>query len=59
MDGDLPRMANIDEVSMQATVDAMQAQGPQLRKVDQKALVDNCLLKTIETEGFLEKIKAR
>lgn len=41
MDGDLPRMANIDEVSMQATVDEMQAQGPQLRKVDQKALVDN------------------
>lgn len=59
MGGDLPRIPYVDEVSMKATVDAMQAQGPQLPKVDQKALVDNSLLRNIEAEGFLEQLRAR
>ena len=50
---DLPRIPYIDDVSARATVDAMQAQGPPLSKVDVKALYDNSLLKTIEAE--LEK----
>jgi len=50
---DLPRIPYIDDVSARATVDAMQAQGPPLPKVDVKALYDNSLLKTIEAE--LEK----
>jgi ABC-type nitrate/sulfonate/bicarbonate transport system substrate-binding protein len=47
---DLPRIPYIDDVSARATVDAMQAQGPPLPKVDVKALYDNSLLKTIEAE---------
>jgi ABC-type nitrate/sulfonate/bicarbonate transport system substrate-binding protein len=56
---DLPRMPYIDEVSARATVEAMALQGPPLPKVDIKALFDNSLLKAIEAEDFLEKIKAR
>ena len=47
---DLPRMPYVDETSARATVDAMQAQGPPLPKVDVKALFDNSLLKSIEAE---------
>ena len=47
---DLPRIPYIDEASLHATLDAMQAQGPPLPKVDVKALYDNTLLKAIETE---------
>jgi hypothetical protein len=50
---DLPRIPYIDDVSARATVEAMQAQGPPLPKVDVKALYDNSLLKSIEAE--LEK----
>ena len=56
---DLPRMPYVDEASARATVEAMQVQGPPLPKVDVKALFDNTLLKAIEAEGFLDKIKAR
>jgi NitT/TauT family transport system substrate-binding protein len=54
---DLPRIPYIDDASARATVDAMQAQGPPLPKVDVKALYDNSLLKTIEAE--LEREKRR
>jgi hypothetical protein len=50
---DLQRIPYIDDVSARATIDAMQAQGPPLPKVDVKALYDNSLLKSIEAE--LEK----
>jgi len=56
---DLLRIPYLDEASARATVEAMQAQGPPLPKVDVKALFDNRLLKGLESEGFLEKIKAR
>lgn len=56
---DLPRMPYIDEASTRATVEAMQIQGPPLPKVDLKSLYDNSLLKGLENEGFLERIKAR
>lgn len=42
-----------------ATVEAMQAVGPTIPKVDPKTLYDNSLLKGLEAEGFLEKIKPR
>ena len=45
---DLPRIPYVDEVSLRATIDAMQAQGPPLPKVDVKALYDNSLLRGIE-----------
>ncbi len=54
---DLPRIPYVDDVSARATVDAMQAQGPPLPKVDVKALYDNSLLKTIEAE--LDRDKRR
>ena len=54
---DLPRIPYIDEVSARATIDAMQAQGPPLPKVDVKALYDNSLLKTIEAD--LDRDKRR
>jgi NitT/TauT family transport system substrate-binding protein len=54
---DLPRIPYIDEVSARATVDAMQAQGPPLPKLDVKALYDNSLLKTIEAD--LDRDKRR
>ena len=56
---DLPRIPYVDEASARATVEAMQLQGPPLPKVEVKALFDNSLLKAIETDGFLDKIKAR
>src|SRR5499425_3364598 len=56
---DLPRIPYIDEASARATVEAMQLQGPPLPKVEIKALFDNSLLKAIEAEGFMDKIKAR
>jgi hypothetical protein len=56
---DLPRMLYIDEASARATVEAMQLQGPPLPKVDVKALFNDTLLKAIEADGFLDKIKAR
>jgi NitT/TauT family transport system substrate-binding protein len=56
---DLPRMPYIDEASARATVEAMQLQGPPLPKVEITALFDNSLLKAIEADGFLDKIKAR
>ena len=56
---DLPRMPYIDEASARATVEAMQLQGPPLPKVEIRALFDNSLLKAIEADGFLDKIKAR
>jgi ABC-type nitrate/sulfonate/bicarbonate transport system substrate-binding protein len=45
---DLPRIPYVDEVSLRATIDAMQAQGPPLPKVDVKALYYNSLLRGIE-----------
>ena len=54
---DLPRIPYIDDASARATVDAMQAQGPPLPKVDVKGLYDNSLLKTIEAE--MERDKRR
>jgi ABC-type nitrate/sulfonate/bicarbonate transport system substrate-binding protein len=54
---DLPRIPYVDEVSAQATIDAMQAQGPPLPKVDVKGLFDNSLLKAIEAD--LERDKHR
>lgn len=56
---DLPRMPYIEEASARATVEAMQIQGPPLPKVDVKSLYDNSLLKGLENDGFLDKIKAR
>jgi hypothetical protein len=41
------------------TVQAMQATGPPLPEVAPKGLYDNSLLKSLEAEGFLEKIKSR
>ena len=46
---DLPRIPYIDEVSLRATIEAMQAQGPPLPKVDTNSLYDNSILKTIES----------
>lgn len=56
---DLPRIPYVDEVSARATVEAMQAQGPPLPKVDVKGLFDNSLLKALENEGFVDKLKSR
>jgi NitT/TauT family transport system substrate-binding protein len=56
---DLPRIPYIDETSARATIDAMQAQGPPLPKVDVKIIVDNSLLKALESSGFVDKISAR
>jgi ABC-type nitrate/sulfonate/bicarbonate transport system substrate-binding protein len=47
---DLPRIPYIDDASARATIDAMQAQGPPLPKVDVKGFYDNSLLKAIEAE---------
>jgi len=52
---DLPRIPYIDDTSARATIDAMQAQGPPLPKVDVKGLYDNGLLKTIEAEMDRDK----
>ena len=56
---DLPAVPHVEEASARATVEAMQAVGPPLPKVDPKTLYDNSLLKGLEAEGFLEKIKLR
>ncbi len=56
---DLPRIPYIDETSARATIDAMQAQGPPLPKVDVKTIFDNSLLKALETSGFVDKISPR
>jgi hypothetical protein len=37
----------------------MQLQGPSLPKVDVKALFDNSLLKGLENEGFVDRLKPR
>ena len=54
---DLPRIPYVDEVSARATIEAMQAQGPPLPKVDVRALYDNSLLKMIEAD--LDRDKRR
>ncbi len=54
---DLPRIPYVDEVSARATIEAMQAQGPPLPKVDVKSLYDNTLLKSIEAD--LDRDKRR
>ena len=54
---DLPRMPYVEDASTRATLEAMQIQGPPLSKVDPKTLYDNGLLKSLEAEGFQEKIK--
>src|SRR5215467_11092500 len=56
---DLPRIPYIEDSSARATIEAMQAQGPPLPKLDPKILYDNSLLKSLEAEGFAEKIKLR
>jgi NitT/TauT family transport system substrate-binding protein len=56
---DLPRMPYVDETSARATVEAMQLQGPPLPKVEVKALFDNSLLKGLENEGFVDRLKPR
>jgi len=56
---DLPRIPYIDEASARATVEAMQIQGPPLPKVDVKTLFDNSLLKGLENDGFVERLKPR
>jgi hypothetical protein len=48
---DLPRVPYVDEASARATVEAMQALGPLLPKVDPKTLYDNSLLKSLEAKG--------
>ena len=47
------------KTSVRATVEATQNLGPPIPKVDPKTLYDNSLLKGLETEGFVDKIKAR
>jgi len=49
---DLPRIPYVEDASTRATLQAMQAQGPPLPKIDQKSLYDNSLLKNLEAEGF-------
>ena len=55
----LPRIPYIEDASVRATVEAMQAQGPRLPKVDTQSLYDNGLLKNLEAEGFPDKIRVR
>jgi NitT/TauT family transport system substrate-binding protein len=56
---DLPRMPYVDDASARATVEAMQLQGPPLPKVDVKALFDNSLLKGLENDGFVDRLKPK
>ena len=56
---DLPRIPYVDETSARATIDAMQAQGPPLPKVDVKGIFDNSLLKALESSGFVDKFLPR
>jgi ABC-type nitrate/sulfonate/bicarbonate transport system substrate-binding protein len=55
----LPRIPYIEEASARATVEAMQSQGPPLPKVEPKAIYDNSLLKNLEAEGFVDKVRPR
>jgi NitT/TauT family transport system substrate-binding protein len=48
---DLPNVPYVDEASARATVEAMQALGPPLQKVDPKTLFDNSLLKNLPAKG--------
>lgn len=59
MASDLPRIPYVDEVSARATIDAMQAQGPPLPKVDVKGIFDNSLLRAFETSGLIDKLAPR
>jgi NitT/TauT family transport system substrate-binding protein len=59
MAADLPRIPYVDEVSARATIDAMQAQGPPLPKVDVKGIFDNSLLRAFETSGLIDKLAPR
>jgi ABC-type nitrate/sulfonate/bicarbonate transport system substrate-binding protein len=59
MAADLPRIPYVDEVSARATIDAMQAQGPPLPKVDVKGIFDNSYLKALETSGLIDKLTPR
>jgi len=56
---DLPRVPYVDETSARATIEAMQAQGPPLPKVDVKGIFDNSYLKALENSGFVDKVNAR
>jgi len=56
---DLPRAPYIDETSARATIEAMQAQGPPLPKVDVKGIFDNSYLKALENSGFVDKVNQR
>jgi NitT/TauT family transport system substrate-binding protein len=55
----LPRIPYTEEASLRATLDAMQAQGAPLPKLDLKSLYDNSLLKNLESEGFVDRIRSR
>jgi len=59
MAADLPRIPYVDEVSARATIDAMQAQGPPLPKVDVKGIFDNSLLRSMESSGLIDKLAPR
>jgi NitT/TauT family transport system substrate-binding protein len=59
MASDLPRIPYVDEGSARATIDAMQAQGPALPKVDVKGIFDNSLLRAFETSGLIDKLAPR
>jgi len=48
-----------DSLGARATVEAMQAQAPPLPKVEVKTVYDNGLLKNLETEGFVDRIRLR
>ena len=56
---DLPRVPYIDETSARATIEAMQAQGPPLPKVEVKNIFDNSYLKALENSGFVDKLSTR
>ena len=56
---DLPRVPYIDETSARATIEAMQAQGPPLPKVEVKAIFDNSYLKALGNSGFIDKVNQR
>jgi ABC-type nitrate/sulfonate/bicarbonate transport system substrate-binding protein len=56
---DLPRIPYVDEASTRATIDAMQAQGPPLPKVEVKSIFDNSLLRALENSGVVDKVAPR
>ena len=59
MAGDLPRIPYVDEVSARSTIEAMQAQGPPLPKVDVKGIIDNSFLRSMESSGVIDKLAPR